>query len=107
MSHYLCELCGTGFDRPARRVYVESIDGHTRTDVEALCPVCLEPHFAQADSCPGCHGYKFRHEILCADCRRSLRKRITAFADHLTAEEEAQLDEWMDGDTITNRRKWK
>ena len=34
------------------------------------------------------------------------KKRLTEFADSLTAEEEQQVDDWMDGDTITNRRNW-
>ena len=43
---------------------------------------------------------------LCGSCRKDLLRRFTAFADTLTAEEEAQLDDWLDGDTITNRRNW-
>ena len=43
---------------------------------------------------------------LCDDCRKSLLDRLTEFADGLTAEEEQQVDDWMDGDTITNRRNW-
>ena len=44
---------------------------------------------------------------LCRACRGDLLRRFTAFADTLTAEEEDQLDDWLDGDTITNRRTWK
>ena len=29
------------------------------------------------------------------------------FCDSLTAEEEEQLDDWMDGDSIKSRREWK
>ena len=46
-------------------------------------------------------------EWLCRPCRRRLLKAVTAFFDDLTVEEEAQFDEWMDGDSITDRRRWE
>lgn len=104
---YLCELCRTPFDRPLTITERAVEDGHIRTDVETLCPVCGHAHYAPAEECPVCKGWKFQHEHLCASCRSDLLRRVIDFADGLTAEEEEQLDDWMDGDTITNRRKWK
>lgn len=106
MISYLCETCGAAFDAPLVRVSAEQIDGHRREDREALCPICCTPYFEEADACPKCGGPKRRADRLCRLCRRILKARVIDFADGLTAEEEAQLDDWLDGDTITNRRNW-
>lgn len=103
---YKCHTCGTAFDRPFIRYYNDQTVDCKATFREALCPVCFEPYIGEANSCPGCDGYKFKGEILCGDCRKSLLDRVIAFADELTAEQEQQLDEWLDGDVIENRRKW-
>lgn len=103
---YKCEICDTAFDHPFIREYTDqSIDCSARFR-ECLCPVCHEPYINEANSCPGCDGFKFRNEILCKTCRADLLKRFKAFADELTEEQEQQLDDWLDGDTIENRGKW-
>ena len=103
---YLCENCGTFFDKPIQKVfYDQSVDCSAKF-YEQLCPVCMLPYFSDADYCPKCNGYKFTEEILCKTCRADLLKRFNKFADNLTAEEEQQLDEWTDGVSITERKKW-
>lgn len=104
---YLCEICGTAFDHPFEREYTDqSVDCKAKFR-ECVCPACFMPYIEEANSCPGCDGFKFRDEILCKTCRADLLNRFKAFADKLKAEQEQQIDEWMDGDTIQNRGKWK
>ena len=102
---YLCTLFGTAFDEPFIRQEKSVEDGFVRIDTSVLCPVCFHPYFTAADTC-SCGGWKPAGEYLCQDCRRDLLRRFTAFADSLTADEEAQLDDWLDGESITNRRNW-
>ena len=102
---YLCDNCGTAFYAPLRRHSFEKLDGHVRHDTEDLCPFCATPYFDPADRCPKCDDWKLTTDILCKSCRADLLRRFTAFADTLTAEEEEQLDDWTDGESITNRRK--
>lgn len=105
---YLCEVCGTAFDRPLIQSERNG-DGESSWEERfALCPICGSHDFQTAESCPmpNCNHFKKIHEILCSSCRKDLLRRFTDFADHLTAEEEQQLDDWLDGDTITNRRNW-
>lgn len=104
---YICDLCSTAFDRPFIRRETAVEDGRVRVDLESICPVCGHPHFQEANLCPRCGEWKQRQDRLCRACRSDLLRRFTEFADGLTAEEEEQLDDWLDGDTITNRSKWK
>ena len=106
MTRYFCQTCGTAFDAPLCHVSTERIDGHNREDREDLCPICCTPYFDEADACPKCGGPKLKTDLLCRPCRRALRDRVIDFADTLTAEEEAQLDDWLDGESVTNRRSW-
>lgn len=107
MSAYYCETCGEFFCQPLHHQESHSLDGWTMKGCTYLCPSCCEPYIEEAEECPGCGGgFKRKHEILCRACRTALKERFSDFADTLTAEEEAQLDEWMDGDTITNRQRW-
>ena len=103
---YICALCDTSFDQPFVREYVDpTVDPRAKFQ-EILCPVCFQPYVQEADRCPKCNGEKYKGDILCRHCRKKLLDRFTQFADWLTAEEEAQLDEWMDGDSVQNRRNW-
>ena len=106
MIRYLCDHCGTPFDEPVTRHYTETLGEFTRPYTEAVCPICGCDSFSDADLCPKCGEAKLAEETLCKRCRDALHSRIIDFADTLTAEEEAQLDDWMDGDSITSRRNW-
>ena len=107
MVRFICETCGAGFDAPLKKPSYEKLDGRFLRDVELLCPICCNPYFDEAEQCPKCGEAKKADENpLCPSCRASLKRRFTAFADSLTAEEEAQLDDWLDGDTVENRRNW-
>lgn len=103
MIRYLCETCGTGFDEPHRHTVHETLAGFPSTYTEEACPICGGGIFTKADDCPKCGGLKLSREHLCRGCRAELARRFTAFADELTAEEEEQLDEWLDGSSITDR----
>ena len=107
MIRYICDHCGTPFDTPLITQYRETLpDNAVRTYTEAHCPICGCDSFSDADRPPKCGGAKLAEEILCKRCRDELKARVTAFADTLTAEEEQQFDDWMDGDTITRKRMW-
>ena len=106
MIRYICDYCGARFDRPEAVNYVEVNGDFKRRYTEYFCPICGEESCSEADACPKCGEAKLTTDTLCRDCRKDLLKRFSAFADDLTAEEEEQLDDWMDGDTITNRRNW-
>ena len=106
MIRYICDYCGARFDRPEAVNYVEVNGDFKRRYTEYFCPICGEESFSEADECPKCGEAKLTTDTLCRDRRKDLLKRFTVFADELTAEEETQMDTWLDGDTITNRRKW-
>ena len=106
MKRYLCNTCGTFFDEPHRYTLHEHIAGLPFTYNGESCPICSGALFTEADECPKCGDPKPARDTLCRPCRRSLLRRFTAFADCLTAEEEQQLDEWLDGSSITDRKRW-
>ena len=97
---YLCEICETAFDMPSRLATGFGMS-------ESVCPVCGNPHFNEANQCPKCGQWKQERAILCPACRKELVRRFNAFADKLTAEEEEQMDAWLDGDSVTDRRSWR
>lgn len=108
MIQYQCNYCSVCFDRPITVTYSECIgENMTRVYKEERCPICGCDSFREAGECEKCGGAAEAGDILCRSCKRNLKKRIIAFFDTLTAEEEEQIDRWMDGDTITNRRDWK
>lgn len=103
---YLCARCGAHFEHPFFDEYIDQTVDCKAKFREPLCPYCSDPVIDEANSCPGCDGFKFRDEILCKDCRASLLEHVRAFADELTAEQEEQFNDWMDGDVIENRGRW-
>ena len=106
MIQYCCDYCNTFFDEPEAVHYVEVNGDFKRRYTEYFCPVCGEESFSEADYCPKCHDPKLKTDILCKACRKELLKRFTSFADELTEEEEDQLDSWLDGTSIKERRKF-
>lgn len=107
MTHYLCDHCGVAFDKPVVHTVTENLGEFTRTYQEAACPKCGCESFSDADLCPKCDEPKMAEEVLCKRCRDELKARFTAFSDELTAEEEAQLDAWLDGQSVTDRKAWR
>lgn len=99
---FKCYECGAVFDEPhIIREYVPT-DRGDELYTTAECPHCGEA-FGDANLCQ-CGEYKFEDEILCEKCRKGLLARFIEFADGLTAEEEEQLDRWLDGNSITDRK---
>lgn len=103
MIHYICDHCGIAFEAPVVHIVREHLGEFTRADSEEACPICGCDSFSEADLCEKCGDPKLKEELLCKRCRDELRETFTAFADTLTAEEEAQLDEWLDGRSVTER----
>lgn len=106
MIHYRCDYCGVFFDEPTAAHHAESLNGHIRRYSEEQCPACGCDSFSEVNECPGCQKPKLTTDRFCYPCRKALKTRVIDFFDTLTAEEEQQFDDWMDGDTVTNRRDW-
>jgi len=106
MARYHCDYCGVYFDEPMTVTFREIVAERTMTYAEERCPVCGCSSFSGAKDCPKCGRPMPADDVLCDVCRADLKARVLAFADTLTAEEEEQLDGWLDGDTITSRRHW-
>ena len=105
MIHFLCDVCGTAFDAPHRRMHKENCGEFKMVTYEDVCPICGECYFTPADLC-ACGRPKQKDHILCLTCRRALLGKLMDFADTLTEEEENQLDDWLDGNSIKDRRTW-
>ena len=72
------------------------------------CPQCGSTDFRELDVCPHCESQlKAKYAHLCKSCHAELLARIQNFFDTLTAEEEQQFDDWMDGNSITDRKTWR
>jgi hypothetical protein len=103
---FVCDICDVTFSEPIA-VKEMNGDGENRwEEITLCCPVCLESRYSAINDCPVCDAWKLSKDILCKPCRAKLRDRFIAFADELTAEEEEQLDEWLDGVSITERKRW-
>lgn len=103
---YICDICNEEFAEP---IAVKEMNGdgeHRWEEIFLCCPICMESHYSAVDSCPVCDGWKLSGDKLCKPCRTRLKERFIAFADELTAEEEEQFDDWLDGVSVTERKKW-
>ena len=108
MIRYQCNYCNVGFDKPITVTYTENLgENMTRVYKEERCPICGCDSFRDAGECEKCGSIAELGDVLCRKCKRDLKKRIIDFFNYLTAEEEEQFDNWMDGDSIVNRRNWK
>ena len=107
MIRYRCDCCLTYFNDPVSIDHTEHLGEFRRSYTDYLCPACGADSFSDADYCPKCDEPKLKTDTLCEDCRKALLERFTAFADELTEEEEDQLDEWLDGESIKSRKEWK
>ena len=110
MSAFYCNRCKSIFVSPAMTSSSFSHGFGVEEEFAEVCPLCGSPDFDDAVPCANttCNvGYMRSGEHLCPACRYDLKKRVIAFFDSFTAEEEAQFDAWIDGETITNRRKFE
>jgi tryptophanyl-tRNA synthetase len=106
MIKYLCGTCGAAFDEPLVKYSDPRIDGHFTMCREELCPICGGYYFEPADECE-CGKPKAKGEFLCGECKKNLLDWVNAFADELTNDQESQIDAWMDGGSLTNRKSWR
>ena len=101
-----CECCNTIFDEPRKEKWSEAMpDSCSEWFYDELCPVCGESHFYRVVECPGCGEFMEHGRILCKSCAQNLLDRFNAFCDELTADEEDQLDAWLDGVSIKDRKE--
>ena len=106
MIQYCCDYCNTFFDEPHKSVSTVFRGDFLAKQTEYVCSACGSDSFSEADYCPKCDDPKLKTDILCKACRKDLLKRFTSFADELTEEEEDQLDEWLEGVSIKDRRSF-
>lgn len=100
MTKYYCENCDNIFDEPF--VVPNKDQFEVGWSPIAYCPICsYEGHFEETSDCPKCGDPMKPHEILCTNCQTALRWKFRHFVDFLTADEEEQLDEWLDGRSVT------
>lgn len=101
---YLCNECLRCFFDPAVSRELVKTDLGDELYMSTQCPYCGGT-FEAAEHC-SCGGVKYKGETLCVACRARLKEKFIKFADELTAEEEEQLDNWLDGNSVTERRKF-
>ena len=101
---FKCYECGAVFDEPCVITETNSTDRGDEIYMMSLCPKCYES-FGKANRCR-CGEYKFEDERICKNCREELLEKFIYFADGLTEEEEEQLDEWLDGNSIKDRKRF-
>lgn len=102
-----CEDCGEVFSSPAAVKNGFSHPFGTEIFTEDGCPRCGSPDFREMVACERCNEQLMpRDAHLCKSCRAELLVKVRDFFDTLTAEEEAQFDDWMDGNSITDRNSW-
>ena len=109
MAHeYICNDCEAVFDRPSIEDCSFSHAFGYERQYRRVCPECESPDISDApDVCPQCGGSMRGTDTLCRSCRKELLSRVCSFFDSFTAEEEQQFDEWMDGNSISDRKKWE
>lgn len=96
---YICCDCGHVFDDPKR--IVDDSPEYGRF-VESLCPKCESGNYEVADWCPDCDKWKPKSDKLCEACREELLDRFRTFRETLTAAQEEELDNLLDGNSITD-----
>lgn len=101
---FYCVDCESLFENPNR--VKEGFDHWFGTEayIDDVCPFCggeaVECHICE------CGGYMTPNDKLCSSCRKDLAGRFAEFCDTLTAEQEEQLDTWLDGNSVTDRSKF-
>lgn len=102
---FCCEICGVFFDRPSVRHELNGNGSFWWKERFESCPVCGEGHFFPVEKCE-CGSWRDAEKPLCGKCRKALLEKLFDFADYLTESEETQLDLWLDGNSIKDRRTW-
>lgn len=109
MSNYICLDCRSTFEEPVAvqsDTYPHDPYGPLIPDTSYLCPFCRSDLYLPAKECPGCNTDIPVEDALCFNCRKALLQKVNQFFDALTPHEIAQFDEWMDGNSIEDRRWW-
>lgn len=101
MIRYVCEICGTFFDEP-QVIETKNSDLEINFNYrEELCPICASAYFEPADYCPRCKRPKWEKNILCTACKKELLKKVSAFFDELTPDEQKQYEKWAEEENIS------
>ena len=103
---YLCNECFKAFEEPNTIYEKVNTDLGVEVYTTTECPHCGGNEYARADYCT-CGNAKFKDDPLCFDCRRLLAAKFAVFMDCLTEEEAEQLDAWLDGNSVTDWRKFE
>ena len=103
---YRCDDCGEVFNYPSA---VKNGFSHPFGDeifTEDGCPFCGSLELTSVVYCDCGIHLKPKSAHLCKPCRIKLLGKVRSFFGTLTIEEEAQFDDWMDGNSITDRDFW-
>ena len=103
---YRCNFCSAVFTE--YNILYEGVETDLGTEVYTthICPVCGCDDYEEVEPCV-CGKAKSKDKVLCFDCRRFLKLKLANFAEFLTAEEEEQMDAWLDGNSIADWRKFE
>ena len=107
---YICSHCDIPYDAPLAVRETEDLsgEGHYFTRTDFLCPLCGYPADLAndlADLCD-CSEWKSKFRPTCAACHKKLLELFNAFADELTAGQEQDLDDLLDGVSVADRKKF-
>lgn len=104
---YICNDCQKVFLAPDEEHTSFSHAFGIQRETSYLCPRCGSADFDEATCCPSCSGDMRASDVICRDCRNDLLIRLDMFFSRLSPAELDQFDEWMDGNSILDRKNWR
>jgi len=101
----ICNSCGHTFES------APYIPPHKRREYDPVleygCPHCGSADIDEADEFPKCRNFMKKSDRLCVVFRTVLLARFKNFIGGLLPQEQDQLDDWIEGESVTNCEGWK
>ena len=102
---YRCDECGSFFDEPSGRCYIEPWG---EKFLEESCPYCGSDNFSHAGGdCDICGSPCREDYMICDDCRKELVAKLKAFLDKLTPGELDALDGLIETRSFYDYLTWE